>query len=38
VELAFLVWLGSIASFAIGPHGLLVWRRARQQRLEMSGR
>ena len=38
VELAFLAWVGSIASLAIGPHELLVWQRARQQRLEMSGR
>ncbi len=38
VELAFLAWLGSIASLAIGPHGLLVWRQTRQQRLQAVGR
>jgi hypothetical protein len=38
VEFAFLAWLGSIASLAIGPHGLLVWRQTRQQRLQASGR
>ena len=37
-ELAFFAWLGSVASVAIGPNGLLVWQRARQQRLQASGR
>jgi hypothetical protein len=38
VELMFLAWLGSIASVAVGPHGLLVWRQARKQRLQAAGR
>jgi hypothetical protein len=37
-ELAFFAWLGGMASVVVGPNGLLVWKRARQQRLQASGR
>jgi hypothetical protein len=36
MELALFAWLGSIATVALGPQALLMWRRARQQRLQAS--